>query len=95
MGKLRAEKVAWTIAKENGLKLATLCPGLITGPNFCRRNPTATIAYLKGIVFILHPSKKLIHRFIYHPLFVVAKHTLLTRLSMSKQELKRCIQMEY
>lgn len=48
LGKLRAEKVAWTIAKENGLKLATLCPGLITGPNFCRRNPTATIAYLKG-----------------------------------------------
>ncbi|GMY13359.1 cinnamoyl-CoA reductase-like SNL6 isoform X2 [Fagus crenata] len=48
LGKLRAEKVAWRIAKENGLKLATICPGLITGPNFCGRNPTATIAYLKG-----------------------------------------------
>ncbi|KAB1209167.1 Cinnamoyl-CoA reductase 1 [Morella rubra] len=48
LGKLRAEKVAWRVAKETGLKLATICPGLITGPEFCCRNPTATIAYLKG-----------------------------------------------
>ncbi|KAG8637791.1 hypothetical protein MANES_15G165400v8 [Manihot esculenta] len=48
LGKLRAEKAAWRIAKERGLKLVTICPGLITGPDFFRRNPTATIAYLKG-----------------------------------------------
>ncbi|KAF2308523.1 hypothetical protein GH714_010323 [Hevea brasiliensis] len=48
LGKLRAEKAAWRIAKEKGLKLVTICPGLITGPNFFHRNPSATIAYLKG-----------------------------------------------
>ncbi|KAL6136301.1 hypothetical protein ACLB2K_061597 [Fragaria x ananassa] len=48
LGKLRAEKASWTLAKETGLKLTTICPGLITGPEFCSRNPTATIAYLKG-----------------------------------------------
>ncbi|KAF2316369.1 hypothetical protein GH714_041710 [Hevea brasiliensis] len=48
LGKLRAEKAAWRIAKDNGLKLVTICPGLITGPDFFPRNPTATIAYLKG-----------------------------------------------
>ncbi|KAM7267305.1 hypothetical protein ACFE04_009471 [Oxalis oulophora] len=47
-GKLKAEKTAWKIAKEEGLKLTTVCPGLITGPEFIHRNPTATIAYLKG-----------------------------------------------
>ncbi|KZV54855.1 hypothetical protein F511_39719 [Dorcoceras hygrometricum] len=49
LGKLRAEKAAWEIAKENNLKLATICPGLITGPKFFHRNPTPTLAYLKGI----------------------------------------------
>lgn len=48
LGKLKAEKAAWTIAKDYGLKLTTICPGLITGPEFCTRNPTPTIAYLKG-----------------------------------------------
>ncbi|XP_019183424.1 PREDICTED: cinnamoyl-CoA reductase-like SNL6 [Ipomoea nil] len=48
LGKLRAERAAWEIAKETGLKLATICPGLITGPEFRNRNPTPTIAYLKG-----------------------------------------------
>ncbi|KAE8021534.1 hypothetical protein FH972_007417 [Carpinus fangiana] len=48
LGKLRAEKVAWRVAKETRLKLTTICPGLITGPEFCHRSPTATIAYLKG-----------------------------------------------
>ncbi|KAJ7974581.1 Cinnamoyl-CoA reductase [Quillaja saponaria] len=48
LGKMRAEKAAWRIAEERGLKLTTICPGLLTGPEFCRRNPTATIAYLKG-----------------------------------------------
>lgn len=48
LGKMRAEKAAWRIAKEKGLKLTTICPALITGPEFCPRNPTSTIAYLKG-----------------------------------------------
>ncbi|KAI4389098.1 hypothetical protein MLD38_001360 [Melastoma candidum] len=48
LGKLRAERAAWRIAKERGLRLTAICPGLITGPEFCNRNPTATIAYLKG-----------------------------------------------
>ncbi|XVF14093.1 hypothetical protein REPUB_Repub09cG0027600 [Reevesia pubescens] len=48
LGKLKAEKVAWKIAEEMGLKLTTICSGLITGPEFSYRNPTATIAYLKG-----------------------------------------------
>lgn len=48
LGKMRAEKAAWRIAKERGLKLTTICPALITGPEFCHRNPTASIAYLKG-----------------------------------------------
>ncbi|PNX75819.1 anthocyanidin reductase-like protein [Trifolium pratense] len=48
LGKMRAEKAAWRIANERGLKLTTICPALITGPEFCPRNPTATIAYLKG-----------------------------------------------
>ncbi|XP_050220720.1 cinnamoyl-CoA reductase-like SNL6 [Mercurialis annua] len=48
LGKVKAEKAAWRIAKENGLKLATICPALITGPDFYHRNPTSTIAYLKG-----------------------------------------------
>ncbi|KAJ7970834.1 Cinnamoyl-CoA reductase [Quillaja saponaria] len=48
LGKMRAEKAAWRIAKERGLELTTICPALITGPEFCQRNPTPTIAYLKG-----------------------------------------------
>lgn len=48
LGKLKAEKIAWKIAEERGLKLATICPALVTGPQFISRNPTATIAYLKG-----------------------------------------------
>ncbi|XP_059452080.1 cinnamoyl-CoA reductase-like SNL6 [Corylus avellana] len=48
LGKLRAEKVAWRVAEESGLKLATICAALTTGPEFYRRNPTPTIAYLKG-----------------------------------------------
>ncbi|KAH0670959.1 hypothetical protein KY290_026393 [Solanum tuberosum] len=48
LGKLKAERVAWNIARESGFKLATICPGLVTGPEFISRNPTPTIAYLKG-----------------------------------------------
>nr|AFK48965.1 unknown [Lotus japonicus] len=48
LGKLGAEKTAWRIANERGLKLTSICPALITGPEFYQKNPTATIAYLKG-----------------------------------------------
>ncbi|CAL0317277.1 unnamed protein product [Lupinus luteus] len=48
LGKMRAERSAWRIANEKGLKLTTICPALITGPQFCHKNPTPTIAYLKG-----------------------------------------------
>lgn len=49
LGKTRAEKAAWRIAEDRRLNLATICPGLVTGPDFCHKNSTATIAYLKGI----------------------------------------------
>lgn len=49
LGKVRAEKAAWEIAKDSGLKLATICPGLIGGSEFYERNWTSTIAYLKGV----------------------------------------------
>lgn len=29
--------------------MTAICPGLITGSDFYRRNPTSTIAYLKGV----------------------------------------------
>ncbi|CAN6865058.1 unnamed protein product [Brassica oleracea] len=48
LGKLKAEKAAWRIADSKGLKLATICPALITGPDFFHRNSTSTLAYLKG-----------------------------------------------
>ncbi|KAL6551486.1 hypothetical protein OROGR_007640 [Orobanche gracilis] len=48
LGKLRSEKAAWDIARESGLKLATICPALITGSEFYQRSPTSTLAYLKG-----------------------------------------------
>ncbi|XP_019428413.1 PREDICTED: cinnamoyl-CoA reductase-like SNL6 [Lupinus angustifolius] len=48
LGKMRAEKAAWRIANEKGLKLTIICSALITGPRFYHRNPTPTIAYLKG-----------------------------------------------
>lgn len=52
LGKLRAEKAAWRIAKERGLKLVTICSALVTAPDLCNmRNSTATIAYLKGTFF--------------------------------------------
>ncbi|ESQ41437.1 hypothetical protein EUTSA_v10013866mg [Eutrema salsugineum] len=48
LGKLRAEKAAWRIADSKGLKLATICPALINGPDFFHCNSTSTLAYLKG-----------------------------------------------
>ncbi|KAK9052410.1 hypothetical protein SSX86_029039 [Deinandra increscens subsp. villosa] len=48
LGKLKAERASWRIAEEKGLKLTTLCSGLITGPRYFCANPSSTIAYLKG-----------------------------------------------
>uniref|UniRef100_A0A7N0U2N2 NAD-dependent epimerase/dehydratase domain-containing protein n=1 Tax=Kalanchoe fedtschenkoi TaxID=63787 RepID=A0A7N0U2N2_KALFE len=48
LGKLRSEKAAWRVAESKGLKLTSVCAGLVTGPDFATKNPTATIAYLKG-----------------------------------------------
>ncbi|KAF5739619.1 putative cinnamoyl-CoA reductase [Tripterygium wilfordii] len=48
LGKLKAERAAWSIAMEEGLSLVSICPGLITGPKFFHENSTASIAYLKG-----------------------------------------------
>lgn len=48
LGKTMAEKAAWRAARGRDLKLVTLCPGLVSGPGFRRRNSTASIAYLKG-----------------------------------------------
>ena len=49
LGKTAAEKAAWRAARGRDLKLVTICPALVTGPGFRRRNSTASIAYLKGI----------------------------------------------
>lgn len=55
LGKLRAEKAAWRVAEERGLKLATICPGLLKGSEFFIRNTTSTIAYLKGkFIFVIN-----------------------------------------
>ncbi|XBI27930.1 hypothetical protein VPH35_052279 [Triticum aestivum] len=48
LGKTAAEKAAWRAARGRDLKLVTVCPALVTGPGFRRRNSTASIAYLKG-----------------------------------------------
>uniref|UniRef100_A0A0A9DG83 3-beta hydroxysteroid dehydrogenase/isomerase domain-containing protein n=1 Tax=Arundo donax TaxID=35708 RepID=A0A0A9DG83_ARUDO len=48
LGKTMAEKLAWRAARGTDLKLVTICPALVTGPGFRRRNPTPSIAYLKG-----------------------------------------------
>ncbi|KAM0866181.1 hypothetical protein ACQ4PT_042793 [Festuca glaucescens] len=48
LGKTMAEKAAWRAARGRDLKLVTVCPALVTGPGFRRRNSTPSIAYLKG-----------------------------------------------
>ncbi|CAN8256304.1 unnamed protein product [Cochlearia groenlandica] len=48
LGKLKAEKAAWRISEAKGLKIASICPALITGPDFFHVNSTSTLAYLKG-----------------------------------------------
>ncbi|CAM0881815.1 unnamed protein product [Alopecurus aequalis] len=48
LGKTAAEKAAWRAARGRDLKLVTVCPALVTGPGFRRRNSTPSIAYLKG-----------------------------------------------
>ncbi|EMS55202.1 Dihydroflavonol-4-reductase [Triticum urartu] len=53
LGKTMAEKAAWRAARGRDLKLVTVCPALVTGPGFRRRNSTPSIAYLKGLCFCL------------------------------------------
>ncbi|KAL5231182.1 hypothetical protein ABZP36_029958 [Zizania latifolia] len=48
LAKTTAEKAAWRAARGRDLKLVTICPALVTGPGFRRRNSTPSIAYLKG-----------------------------------------------
>ncbi|KAL5221786.1 hypothetical protein ABZP36_026499 [Zizania latifolia] len=48
LAKTAAEKAAWRAARGRDLKLVTVCPALVTGPGFRRRNCTTSIAYLKG-----------------------------------------------
>ncbi|WVZ99757.1 hypothetical protein U9M48_045012 [Paspalum notatum var. saurae] len=48
LGKTMAEKAAWRAARGTDLKLVTICVALVTGAGFRRRNPTPSIAYLKG-----------------------------------------------
>ncbi|XP_058088272.1 cinnamoyl-CoA reductase-like SNL6 [Magnolia sinica] len=48
LGKTMAEKGAWNVARDRDVQLATICPALITGPEFYERNSTPSIAYLKG-----------------------------------------------
>ena len=48
LGKTAAEKAAWRAARGRDLKLVTVCPALVTGPGFRRRNSTASIAYRNG-----------------------------------------------
>ncbi|KGN59674.1 cinnamoyl-CoA reductase-like SNL6 isoform X2 [Cucumis sativus] len=49
LGKLKAEKAAWRIAKERDIKLVTICSALLTPPpHLSTNNSTPTIAYLKG-----------------------------------------------
>ncbi|KAF6157383.1 hypothetical protein GIB67_004321 [Kingdonia uniflora] len=48
LGKTMAEKAAWRIAEESDVRLVTICPGLITGPEFYRKSPTPSTAYMKG-----------------------------------------------
>lgn len=56
-----AEKAAWRAARGRDLKLVTVCPALVTGPGFRRRNSTSSIAYLKGkpLVLFLFPDNPL------------------------------------
>ncbi|KAF6997803.1 hypothetical protein CFC21_013982 [Triticum aestivum] len=53
LGKTMAEKAAWRAARGRDLKLVTVCPALVTGSGFRRRNSTPSIAYLKGLCLCL------------------------------------------
>ncbi|KAF9590096.1 hypothetical protein IFM89_030844, partial [Coptis chinensis] len=48
LGKTMSKRAAWRMAERNEVKLATICPGLLTGPEFYPRNPTSSVVYLKG-----------------------------------------------
>ncbi|KAL5725137.1 hypothetical protein ACHQM5_008317 [Ranunculus cassubicifolius] len=48
LGKTMAERSVWRMAENSGLKLATICPGLLTGPKDFPMNSMSSVAYLKG-----------------------------------------------
>lgn len=48
LGKTMAERAAWRMAADSDLKLATICPGLLTGPDSFSMNSLSSIPYLKG-----------------------------------------------
>ncbi|KAK6927988.1 3-beta hydroxysteroid dehydrogenase/isomerase [Dillenia turbinata] len=48
LGKTKAEKIAWAKSKEMGVKLVTVCPGLLMAPSFPNAHIESCLPYLKG-----------------------------------------------
>lgn len=48
LGKTMAEKAAWRVSEEMGVKLLTVCHGLLTGPSVPSAYDAPALAYLKG-----------------------------------------------
>lgn len=61
--KVQSEKAAWAFAKDNGLDLVTICPGLILGPNFYKH----TASTINVSVFV---NNQVPFRFPFHPSIV-------------------------
>jgi dihydroflavonol-4-reductase len=61
--KVASEKAAWAFAKEHGMDLVTVCPGLILGPNFYKH----TASTINVSVFI---NNQVPFRFPFHPSIV-------------------------
>lgn len=55
--KLESEKAAWRFAKDQGLDLVTICPGLILGPNFYKHTASTVnvSAYVNNQVPVRYP----------------------------------------
>ncbi|MCD7450702.1 hypothetical protein HAX54_008156 [Datura stramonium] len=53
LAKTRAEKAAWSKAREMKVKLVTLCPGLLMAPSFPNAHLETSVPYLKGGDFML------------------------------------------
>ncbi|KAH9314645.1 hypothetical protein KI387_023272, partial [Taxus chinensis] len=48
LAKTLAEKTAWALAMDRGLKMVTVNAALVVGPEFSQHNSESTLAYLKG-----------------------------------------------